>query len=131
MTGIVGNSYLLDTNIVIPILNRESQFAEKLVGNTTYISSIVLGELYFGAKKSQLIQQNIAKINQFVVNFPILDCDRTIAFGYGQIKADLRQKGKPIPEDIWIAAQALQHNLILVSRDEHFNNILNLNVEKW
>jgi len=37
-----------------------------------------------------------------------------------------------IPEnDIWIAAIAVQHNLTLVSRDGHFNEIENLKVIAW
>ena len=42
------------------------------------------------------------------------------------------QKGRPIPEnDIWIAALALQHTLVLVSRDAHFREVENLELEVW
>ncbi len=51
---------------------------------------------------------------------------------YGNIKAALRKKGKPIPEnDIWIAALSLQNNLALVTRDQHFNDNDNLVIERW
>jgi len=44
----------------------------------------------------------------------------------------LRKKGRPIPEnDIWIAAIAFQHDLTLVSRDEHFEEVEDLKLEKW
>jgi len=40
--------------------------------------------------------------------------------------------GRPIPDnDLWIAAVALQHRLILVTRDGHFSNINGLIVEFW
>ncbi len=40
--------------------------------------------------------------------------------------------GSPIPEnDIWIAALADQHQLILVTRDKHFNNIETIRIEVW
>jgi len=46
------------------------------------------------------------------------------------IKASLRRKGKPIPEnDIWIAALALQHDLIVATRDAHFNEVDSLLTE--
>ncbi len=40
---------------------------------------------------------------------------------YGEIKNLLKEKGKPIPEnDIWIAAIAKEHNLVLITKDKHF-----------
>ena len=53
-----------------------------------------------------------------------LPCDFDTARLYGRIKAELRRKGKPIPEnDIWIAAAAIQYGLTLVTRDRHFDFI--------
>lgn len=41
-------------------------------------------------------------------------------------------KVAPIPEnDIWIAASALRHGLVLVSRDGHFDSIEGLPIEPW
>ena len=43
---------------------------------------------------------------------------------YAGLFAQLRRQGTPIPtNDIWIAALALQHNLALLSRDAHFDNL--------
>ncbi len=43
-----------------------------------------------------------------------------------------QQKGRLIPDnDIWIAAIAMQHNLILVTRDSHFDEIESLQIERW
>jgi tRNA(fMet)-specific endonuclease VapC len=43
---------------------------------------------------------------------------------YARLFAQLRSQGTPIPtNDIWIAALALQHDLILYSRDEHFRHL--------
>ncbi len=50
----------------------------------------------------------------------------------GQIKDELRQKGRPIPEnDIWIAAITQQHNLSLSTRDAHFEHIDHLSIVVW
>jgi tRNA(fMet)-specific endonuclease VapC len=44
----------------------------------------------------------------------------------------LRAKGRPIPEnDIWIAAIAKQHELTLVSRDDHFKEIEDFLTLTW
>jgi tRNA(fMet)-specific endonuclease VapC len=97
-----------------------------------YIPSVVIGELYYGAHKSSQASQNLRRIEAFIASNSILACDAVTAIQYGSIKDQLRQKGKPIPEnDIWIAAIALQFNSILVSRDEHFSAVPGLTVEYW
>jgi tRNA(fMet)-specific endonuclease VapC len=51
---------------------------------------------------------------------------------YGRIAQQLRRKGRPIPQnDIWIAATALQYDLTLVTRDEHFKQVEGLALETW
>ena len=41
-------------------------------------------------------------------------------------------KGRPIPEnDIWIAATARPYDLILVTRDPHFNEVESLPTVAW
>jgi len=59
-------------------------------------------------------------------------CQATTAQQYGDIKNQLRAKGRPIPEnDIWIAAIAMQYQLTLVARDGHFHEVDGLQVEAW
>jgi len=44
----------------------------------------------------------------------------------------LRIKGRPLPEnDIWIAALARQHDLTLVTRDTHFEQMEGLSLAMW
>ena len=52
---------------------------------------------------------------------------------YGEIKACLHDRGRPLPEnDIWLAAIANQHRLMLATRDKkHFAEIEGLNWEVW
>jgi tRNA(fMet)-specific endonuclease VapC len=127
-----GSNYLLDTNIVVGILNQEPGIARRLNGRGVYISATVLGELYFGAQKSARIADNLRKIEDLIASYRLLACDEGTAIHYGQIRMLLRTKGRPIPEnDIWIAAVALQHGLRLVTRDEHFKQVDDLVVEKW
>lgn len=127
-----GNKYLLDTVIVAAYFNRETAIRQKLKDVTVYVSSITIGELYFGAYHSQPVANNVRQINDFVAINTILECDETTGDHYGQVKQSLRTKGRPIPEnDIWIAATALQHGLVLVSRDTHFREVAGLLLEVW
>lgn len=76
--------------------------------------------------------ENIACIDDFASQNTVLDCDIKVAKYYGNVKNLLKQKGRPIPEnDIWIAAVALYKNLILVSRDAHFKEVEDVQVETW
>ena len=88
----------------------------------------MVGELYYGAHKSNQASNNLHRIEDFVAINTILACDAVTAFHYGSIKDKLRQKGKPIHEnDIWIAALSVQFDLTLVSRDDHFKQVQDLN----
>jgi tRNA(fMet)-specific endonuclease VapC len=129
----VSGSYLLDTNIVIALFAGEKPVLDYLSNaNEIYIPSIVVGELYYGAHKSGQASNNLHRIEDFVASNTILACDAVTAFHYGNIKDQLRQKGKPIPEnDIWIAALSVQFDLTLVSRDDHFKQVQDLPVERW
>jgi len=131
LTGTSGN-YLLDTNIVVPILNQDAPLLQRIKGLSIYVPVIVLGELYFGAQKSARIAPNIARIQIFKSRCVVVGCDESTAEEFGKIREFLVSKGKPIPEnDIWIAAIALQHGLTLVTRDEHFKEVDGLTVEAW
>lgn len=124
--------YLLDTNIVIAILNRKLQVTPQQEASPVLLSSIVLGELYLGAHRSARTEENLRRLEVFAAGYPILGCDQETAERYGQIKSRLLSKGSPLPEnDIWIAATAVQHGLTLVTRDKHFDAIEGLSTESW
>ncbi len=125
--------FLLDTNIVIALFANESPVIDRLrEAEEVFVPSIVLGELYYGARKSSRVEENIARIDDFAEKSVVLGCGSETARQYGEIKNDLRQKGHPIPEnDIWIAAIAVQNDLILVARDAHFQEVAGLNLEAW
>lgn len=127
-----GSNYLLDTMIIAAYFNREAVIREKLKAVTTYVSSITIGELFFGAYNSQQVGNNIKQIRNFIAISTVLPCDEMTGDYYGQIKHLLRVKGRPIPEnDIWIAAMALQYGLTLVTRDAHFKEVDKLLIEAW
>jgi tRNA(fMet)-specific endonuclease VapC len=129
----MSGKFLLDTNILIALFSGDTSVQVHLKNaDEVFISSTVLGELYFGARKSHHVKKNLAHIDEFASNITVLSCDSNTARKYGLIKNSLLEKGKPIPEnDIWIAAVAQQHSLVLISRDNHFSEVENLESEKW
>lgn len=125
--------YLLDTNIIIALFANEGSVRSRLEqADEVFISSIAIGELCYGARKSARTTENLERIDEFVAENTVLHCDIETAQYYGDIKNVLRLKGRPLPEnDVWIAAIALQHNLILVTRDAHFQEVENLQTVAW
>ena len=129
----MSGKYLLDTNIVIALFADDSVLVGKIAKTEDiFVSAVVIGELFYGASKSGRPGKNSERIDIFASDNVILNCDMETARWYGKIKNRLRKKGRPIPEnDIWIAAIAFQHDLILISRDEHFEEVEDLKLEKW
>jgi tRNA(fMet)-specific endonuclease VapC len=120
---------LLDTNVAIALLENDSEVEQRLSqGATIYLPVITLGELYFGASKSMRPGENIRRVDQLAGTISIVNCDQAVARHYGDLKQELRRRGRPIPEnDLWIAAMARRHDLTLVSRDRHFDEA----VQAW
>lgn len=129
----MSGKYLLDTNIVIALFANDELVKENLgKAEEVFISSVVIGELFYGAYKSGRAKENITRVDTFASSNVVLGCDTETSRIYGEIKNALSVKGRPIPEnDIWIAAVAIQHGLILVSRDSHFDEIDKLKIEAW
>lgn len=127
-------AYLLDSSVLIPLLRGDTAISARIDSvPQTFVSSIVLGELYVGAygspNRPDAAQAEVAAIEQRVT---VLVSDATTARIYGRIKHELKQKGLFMPDnDLWIAATAMQYDIMLAARDAHFNWIQGLRVEQW
>ena len=129
MTGI----YLLDTNAAIALIAKNSALLALIeTGSDVYISTITLGEMYFGAEKSARVEANWKEVDQIASGLQILQIDIVTARQYARVRNGLRLKGRPIPEnDVWISALAIQHKLTLFTRDHHFNEVAHLEKMTW
>lgn len=88
--------------------------------------------MFFGAAESGRPSENTAKVERFAAGRSIIACDLDVAREYGRLKQRLREKVRPIPEnDIRIAATAIHHGLVLVTRDRHFQEVEDLDTEDW
>lgn len=86
----------------------------------------VLAELRAGFSYGTIESEN-ERILSLFLNKPRVRCllaDEQTTFHYARLYAQLRKAGTPIPtNDLWIAALTLQHNLVLYSRDKHFESL--------
>lgn len=125
--------YLLDTNVIIALFADDPGVKEGLTSaDETFVPSIAIGELCYGARKSARAVENLARIDEFAASSVVLGCDTETARRSGEAKNALRLQGRPLPEnDIWIAAIALQHGLTLATRDAPFAEIEELQIATW
>lgn len=91
-----------------------------------HVPFIVLGELRAGFAFGNQKSTNEASL-QFFLTSPrvsVLMPDEQTTHHYGHLYAQLRKRGIAIPtNDLWIAALAVQHNLVLCTSDAHFQHL--------
>ena len=130
---LTSTEFVIDTNVAIALIN-DPQAAKLRVprGARVFAPVIVIGELYFGAAKSQRVGENLAKVEDFAGSVGILAIDLAVSRRYGEMRQWLEARGRRIPEnDMWIAGTALVHGLPLVTADQHFANVEGLTILKW
>lgn len=129
--------YLLDTNICIYIAKHNpphvrARFARHSSSDLA-MSVITLGELRFGAEKSQSRDRSLAAITRLEQAIPVYALPDAAGAHYGQIRAVLQKQGLPIGNnDLWLAAHARAEGWILVTNNEReFTRVPGLQVENW
>jgi tRNA(fMet)-specific endonuclease VapC len=123
----------LDTSVAIRFLNGDTTIAERvLVLPEIVLPMVVVGELLFGAKNSTRPLQNLPRYLEFMEACVVESLDRETAAMYALTRLALKRKGRPIPmNDIWIAAQCLEHGWVLVTDDTDFDYVDGLLLEHW
>ena len=91
-----------------------------------FVPAIVLGELHGGFRRGSRTDENERLLRSFLrkPSVSVLDVTAETARRYAEIDVYLYSKGRPIPRnDVWIAALALEHGCVLITRDAHFREI--------
>ena len=128
--------YMLDTNILIyAIKNRPKKVRETFKSHSDYLSmsSVTLGELIYGAERSAQVARNLQDIESLAAHMDVLPFDYLAVTHFGQLRAELTKKGKPIgPYDSMLAGHARSLGLILVTNNmRKFKRVPGLRVENW
>ena len=93
---------------------------------TIFVPFVVLAELRAGFAYGRRQAENERILRQFLSRDGIstLFADDQTTHQYATIYRQLRKQGTPIPtNDMWLAALALQHDLALHDRDQHFDRL--------
>ena len=129
--------YLLDTNICIYIAKGQPLAVrhrfEMHEMHTLAMSTITVGELRFGAEKSQSRERALAALSKLVQMIRPSALPLAAAEHYGRIRATLQQQGLPIGNnDLWLAAHAMAEGWTLVTNNtREFERVPGLRLENW
>lgn len=97
------------------------------------MTSITLGELHYGARRSQATRRWLATIAQVRSVLRVLPFDAPAAERYGDLRAELERQGRRLDDpDLRIAAICVAGGHTLVSGNErHFARVPGLQYENW
>lgn len=130
-------SYALDTNTVVAALNGVPPVVAKLAAlqpADIVLPAPVIAELYFGARASNRVHENVARVDRLLGLFGLQPFDEASARRFAEVKAGLRRVGRAKSDfDLAIASIALVHGATLVTHDAALldGSIIGLLVEDW
>ena len=116
---------VLDTNIYCDYAEGLPEVVDAIAthGQYLFIPSIVIGELHYGFMKGSRQRFNEKKLRQMIsrLKIEIINVDAEVARKYALIYLFLEKKGAKIPvNDVWIAASCMEVGGTLLTRDQHF-----------
>jgi len=117
----------LDTNRITDLFRGDLELADQLgTAEEVWIPLFALGEIKAGFQGGTKERRNESLLNRLLAK-PTVDVllpSRETAEHYARIFVQLRRAGTPVPDnDLWIAALVLEHDLVLITRDRHFERI--------
>jgi len=128
---------VLDTDICIHVINRKppeilSRVRDYDIGEVG-ISSITYAELRFGVENSAKVDEDLDRLERFLLPLEIVPFDAEAGRNYGRIRSELKRLGCPIgSNDLLIASHALALDATLVTNNvRELSRISGLRVEQW
>jgi tRNA(fMet)-specific endonuclease VapC len=117
----------LDTNRYVDLCNGVGETKTILAqAEAVVLPFIVLAELRAGFAHGKRQEWNEHALRRFLLKdgVKVFFADDQTTHHYAALFRQLRKQGTPMPtNDIWIAALVQQHNLVLHSRDRHFDHL--------
>jgi tRNA(fMet)-specific endonuclease VapC len=128
---------VIDTNVLIPFLNGSPEEVNKVhevskTNNQVVITIITAYELLKGARLSSKPEENLKEVKEAIANIQVLDLSPEACEEAANMFCELKKSGKMISEfDILIAAIAKTNGESILTRDQHFNFIKEINLIQW
>jgi predicted nucleic acid-binding protein len=122
---------LLDTTVFVA---REAGRPLDSLPDEPAISVITLAELHLGvlrARDGQTRSRRLRTVSRVEREFKAIPIDSEVARTFASIVAQARAAGRrPRVRDVWIAATAVRHGLIVFTQDADFADIPQVRVQR-
>jgi tRNA(fMet)-specific endonuclease VapC len=128
--------YLLDTDTLSWLVRDPAGAVARHLAaageDAVATSPIVAGELRFGAQRSGS-EALVARVDELLARLQVVPLDDRVARHYADVRGLLERAGTPIgPNDLWIAAQALaEERVVVTGNGREFRRVDGLTVEDW
>lgn len=117
----------LDTNRLTDLFQGDAELADRLGEcDEVWLPLVVLAEIKAGFYGGSQQYRNETLLRSFLAKptVGILFPARETAEQYARLFVQLKRAGTPIPDnDLWIASLVLEHDLQLITRDQHFERV--------
>ena len=118
---------LIDTNRLSDALAEEDEVLTQLENaESVHVPVVALGEIRAGFLRGRRPAENEKRLSWFLSQNGIftMAIDAPVSHRFAMLHHALRTKGRPIPtNDLWIAAIAVEHGLVVYTRDRHFEAV--------
>ncbi len=124
---------LLDTDVVSFLLKGDSRataYMPMIQGNRLALSFMTVAELFQWTAIRKWGTQRVMRLEQTLSMYLIVPVDIELCRIWGSLRAERQAAGHTIaPQDAWIAATALRHNLSLITHNaSDYQGIAHLDV---
>ena len=117
----------LDANRYVDLCKGVAPTVELLASaDAVFLPFVVVAELRAGFSVGRRSSENERILRRLLAKdgVRVLYPDDRTTQHYAAVYRQLKRQGTPIPtHDLWIAALVLQHDLVLHSRDRHFDHL--------
>ena len=124
--------FALDTNRYTDLCRGDPDVVDQVTrASAVLVPLVVIAELRAGFAVGNRGRENERVLQRFLVKpgvHVIYPTDATTRL-YANLYRQLRSQGTPIPtNDLWIAALVTEHDVPLMTRDDHFRHLPQLDI---
>ena len=124
---------ILDTNALSALAEKDARVL-RVIGQArrVTVTLISLGEFTFGIRLSSRRGELERWLEAFLKRVEVICPNRETINLYASVRTELRSAGTPTTaNDCWIAALVRQHQLPILSLNQHFNLVGNVRRVGW
>lgn len=126
---------MLDTNSVSNLLREHPVVVRRVIAApmaSLCLSAVTEAELRYGLAKRPEATRLHRVVGELLLRLDVLPWDSEVASTYGALRAGMERQGKVLaPLDLMIAAHAIATGCTLVSNDQAFAHLPDLDLEDW